>query len=193
MLVPIKTIAQAAALLANGELVIYPTETAYALGADATNKEAVGKVFAVKERSKLKALPVIMADMTMVRQYVRVAATARQLAKDYWPGPLTLVLPTAQRRLYTSHHSTQALRISGNNTARSLAAALGRPIVATSANRSGKGNTYSLNALKKQFAKSKQPVYVLGKKKLAKRASTTIVKPHGPHVIVLRQGAIHIS
>lgn len=193
MLIVIHSVTEAAKHLKNGALVIYPTETAYALGADATNKQAVAKVFALKERSATKALPVIVADMAMAERYVRVATTARDLAKQYWPGPLTMVLPTRKKRLWSSLRSTQALRVSDHALARSLSKKLGAPIVATSANVSGQGNTYSLASLKKNFGNMKQVVYVLGGETLPRRPPTTIVQPHGPHVRVLRQGSVHTT
>src|SRR3989338_9502620 len=88
----------AIAHLRSGGLCIYPTETAYAVGCDATNARAVAHVFAVKGRARGKPLPLIVASSAMAWRYARPTQLARRLAQRYWPGPLTLVL-AARRRL----------------------------------------------------------------------------------------------
>jgi L-threonylcarbamoyladenylate synthase len=86
-------IAEAAALLAAGELVAFPTETVYGLGADAANARAVAQVFAVKERPQFNPLINHAADAERLRREAQFDARADLLAARFWPGPLTLVLP----------------------------------------------------------------------------------------------------
>lgn len=85
-------IKKAAAHLKQGGVIVYPTETAYALGADATEQKAVDAIFKIKGRSKNKTLPMLAADLTMVKRYCLMSKEEEQAAKKYWPGPLTLVL-----------------------------------------------------------------------------------------------------
>src|SRR5437763_7685746 len=87
-------IAQASTMLHRGGLVAFPTETVYGLGADATNADAVNRVFAVKGRPPTNPLIVHVASVAIARRYAATwPSMAEQLASRFWPGPLTLVLP----------------------------------------------------------------------------------------------------
>lgn len=192
-IVIVKNINDAIKLLKKGELLVYPTETSYALGADALNAKAVARVFAAKGRNANKALPIIVASLAMAKKYVLLSSTIEILAEQYWPGPLTLVLPLKKsfsRRL--GNKGTVAIRVSGNATARQLSAALHGPIIATSANLSGQGNSYSLRSLKKSFVKSKQSIYLFSAGTLSRQKPSTLVRLTGKQPEILRQGAIHI-
>jgi L-threonylcarbamoyladenylate synthase len=130
---------EAAAILRGGGLVAFATETVYGLGADATNPEAVARIFAVKGRPSNNPLIVHASDLVMVKSYVADwPATAATLARQFWPGPLTLVLPRFRSipDLVTAGRDTVAIRIPAPLAARELIAATGRPIAAPSANRS---------------------------------------------------------
>src|SRR3989338_1076856 len=78
--------------LCSGGVLIYPTETAYALGCDAANQKAVDLIFKIKKRPENKTLPLIADSLTMVKKYCRLSTAEERLAKKYWPGPLTLIL-----------------------------------------------------------------------------------------------------
>lgn len=133
-------IARAAALLRAGRLVAFPTETVYGLGADATDDRAVAGIFEAKGRPRFNPLIAHVSDMEMARRLARFDARAEALAAAFWPGPLTLVLPTegAVSALVTADLPTVALRFPAHPTARALIAAVGRPLAAPSANPSGK-------------------------------------------------------
>ena len=180
--------------LAAGGLVVYPTETAYALGADATNFAAVKTIFAVKERSAKKTVPLIVASLVMARTFASFSPRALQLARTYWPGPLTLVLPKSGKRLAASvcSRGAIALRVSSEPIARLLAAKLGNPIVSTSANRSGRGARYSARVVQKEFSKSRYPMLVLDAGRIPRRKPSTIVRV-GRTITMLRQGSVKIS
>jgi L-threonylcarbamoyladenylate synthase len=134
-------IAAAARVLAQGGLVAFPTETVYGLGADANNGEAVARLYAAKGRPSFNPLIAHVADADAARRLARFDAAAERLASAFWPGPLTLVLAKAPRcpvaQLATAGLDTIAVRVPGYPVARALIAALGRPVVAPSANRSG--------------------------------------------------------
>src|SRR3546814_9706981 len=89
-------LAHAATLLRDGRLVAFPTETVYGLGADATNDRAVAAIFALKGRPQFNPLIVHVADIGTARDLVQFDARAERLAAQFWPGPLTLVLPRRQ-------------------------------------------------------------------------------------------------
>ena len=133
---------EAARLLRAGQLVAFPTETVYGLGADATDEAAVARIFKAKGRPHFNPL-ISHLHTTEAAFALGVASdTAQQLADAFWPGPLTLVLNRAQNCpiawLTTAGLETVALRVPGSEVARSLLAEVSRPVAAPSANRSGR-------------------------------------------------------
>jgi L-threonylcarbamoyladenylate synthase len=132
--------AEAARLLAQGGLVAFPTETVYGLGADATNGAAVARLYAAKGRPAFNPLIAHVENIAAARRLGRFDTDAERLA-TLWPGPLTLVLPRAPdcpvAELATAGLDSIALRVPDHPVAHALLAALGRPVVAPSANRSG--------------------------------------------------------
>src|SRR5262249_7498640 len=134
-------IAAAAQALAAGDLVAFPTETVYGLGADATNGTAVARLYAAKGRPSFNPLIAHVPNLAAARGLAAFSVPAERLASVFWPGPLTLVLPKAQAcpvaDLATAGLDTIAVRVPSHAVARELLAAFGRPVVAPSANRSG--------------------------------------------------------
>ncbi len=133
-------IGKAVRLLKRGELVAFPTDTLYGLGADPRLPAAVERLFNVKGRTADSAMPLIAAEIAQVETTAGfLTPLARKLAKRFWPGPLTLVieaLPELDPRLLAGG-TTVAIRVPDHVVARALSAALGYPITATSANRTG--------------------------------------------------------
>jgi L-threonylcarbamoyladenylate synthase len=178
---------QMVAVLRDGAVVAYPTDTAYGLAADSANPEALSKIYAIKGREKGKPLPLIAGSSDQARRHAKILGKSLILAKKYWPGPLTIVCPTGATQAY----STCAVRVPRSLWARSLAAALGRPITSTSANLSGRPAPYSGAAVEREFLGRKiQPDVVLDAGRLPKRPVSTIVKVVRGKITVLRQGAI---
>ncbi len=134
-------IGAAARILAGGGLVAFPTETVYGLGADATDAAAVAKLYAAKGRPAFNPLIAHVADAAAARALAAFDAAADALARAFWPGPLTLVLPKAPAcpvaDLATAGLDTIAVRVPAHAVAHALIAAFGGPVVAPSANRSG--------------------------------------------------------
>jgi L-threonylcarbamoyladenylate synthase len=134
-------IAGAAALLCEGALVAFGTETVYGLGADATNDRAVAGIFAAKQRPRFNPLICHYPHADAAFADVVANAQARILAAAFWPGPLTLVLPRQRHcdvsRLAGAGLDTLAVRIPAHDTALALLRETGRPIAAPSANLSG--------------------------------------------------------
>ncbi len=133
--------ADAARALAAGGLVAFPTETVYGLGADATSGPAVARLYDAKGRPAFNPLIAHVADVADAERLACFDADAARLAKAFWPGPLTLVLPKAAgcpvAELATAGLDTIAVRVPANKVARDILAAFGKPVVAPSANRSG--------------------------------------------------------
>lgn len=131
----------AARVLADGGLVAFPTETVYGLGADATNGSAVARLYRAKGRPSFNPLIAHVADINAAKRIARFDAQAERLARMFWPGPLTLVLPRAERcpvtELATAGLETIAVRVPAHPVAQAILAAFGKPVVAPSANLSG--------------------------------------------------------
>ena len=130
---------EAAALIRAGDLVAFPTETVYGLGADALNADAVRRIFTAKGRPATNPVIVHVADAVSARALVRAwPDVAAQCAEQWWPGPLTLVLPRAATipDAVTAGLDAVAVRVPAHPVARALIVAAGRPIAAPSANRS---------------------------------------------------------
>ncbi|MBK0400757.1 threonylcarbamoyl-AMP synthase [Limibaculum sp. M0105] len=135
-------IARAAALLAEGRLVAFPTETVYGLGADARNGLAVAHVFEAKGRPRFNPLIVHVPGLDEARRIAAVRGALERLADAFWPGPLTLVAPVTPEAglsdLVTAGLATVAIRVPAHPVARRLLAAFGGPLAGPSANPSGK-------------------------------------------------------
>jgi len=137
-------IAEAARILRGGGLVAFPTETVYGLGADATNGKAVARIFEAKGRPRFNPLIAHAAGADIARDLVQFNDEALALAAEFWPGPLTLVLPlrsaSSQQisKLVTAGLDTLAVRVPAHPVAHRLLAAAGVPIAAPSANLSGR-------------------------------------------------------
>jgi L-threonylcarbamoyladenylate synthase len=134
-------IEEAGHLIRSGALVALPTETVYGLGADATNGEAVARVFAAKGRPTFNPLIVHVPGLEQAVLIGEFSPLARRLTEAFWPGPLTLVVPrlasTDVSELVSAGLPTVALRVPEHPVARQLLKAARRPIAAPSANRSG--------------------------------------------------------
>ena len=137
-----RAIAEAGRRLRDGDLVAFPTETVYGLGADATNGRAVAAIFEAKGRPHFNPLISHVADRDAATRIAVLSPLAWKLAARFWPGPLTMVLPRvagcAVSELATAGLGTIAVRIPSHAVALALLEATGRPVAAPSANRSGR-------------------------------------------------------
>ena len=135
------SIAEAAEILRRGGLVAMPTETVYGLAADAADGEAVARLYAAKGRPSFNPLIVHVSGRDMAETCVMVPPLAAKLMDEFWPGPLTLVLPRKDdapvSELAGAGLDTLGVRMPAHNTAQALITAFGRPLVAPSANPSG--------------------------------------------------------
>lgn len=135
-------VARAAALLRAGGLVAFPTETVYGLGADARSATAAAAVFRAKDRPRFNPLIAHVASVAAAFEQGRFDAAALKLAEAFWPGPLTLVVPLAPTctvaLLARAGLDSVALRVPAHPVARAVLQAVGHPVAAPSANRSGR-------------------------------------------------------
>jgi L-threonylcarbamoyladenylate synthase len=184
-------LAEAVRILRSGGVVAFPTETSYGLAADPTDAAAVARIYAIKSRDAGKPLPLIAASTPQVRRIAALNGRAAALARDHWPGPLTIVLPIRAALASAAGKDTCAVRIPGSAAARALADAFGKAVTSTSANISGDEPLYSGAAVRRVFAaRGESPDLLLDAGTLPRRAASTIVEVRHGTIVVLRAGAI---
>ncbi|MCB1516428.1 MAG: threonylcarbamoyl-AMP synthase [Hyphomicrobiaceae bacterium] len=184
------TFDEAVALLRNGEVCAFATETVYGLGADATNSDAVLKIYQTKNRPRFNPLIAHCADLQMAQGIAEFDELALRLAA-LWPGALTLVLPLKSgveiSDLVTAGLDTIAVRVPGHFLARRLIAAAGKPLAAPSANPSGRLSPTSVEMVRTAFD---DQVPVLDGGDCEKGVESTILSVIGGKVVQLRAGAL---
>jgi L-threonylcarbamoyladenylate synthase len=187
-------IATAVEVLRGGGLVAFPTETVYGLGADASNVEAVKKIYAAKGRPRNHPLIVHLARAGELERWARaVPQAARILAARFWPGPLTLVLQRAAsvNDFVTGGQETVALRVPSHSVAQALLAAFGGGIAAPSANRYGRVSATTAEHVRTEFGNTVD--YVLDGGACDVGIESTIVDVSGARPALLRPGNITAS
>ena len=185
---------EAAKWIRNGGLVALPTDTLYGLGADPFRSDAVARVFMVKGRAAGRALPLIAADAAQIVVHLGpLSPAAERLAAKFWPGPLTLLVPApvALVRDVTGGSGRVGVRVPANAIARAICRAAGRPITATSANRSGQPATADPEEVERTFGQDVDLLIDAGPTRGG--APSTIVDVTGPTPQLVRPGAVSWS
>lgn len=186
-----ENINHAAARLRAGDVVSFPTETVYGLGANATNGEAVAKIFAAKTRPKINPLITHVPDAESAHRHALFTPTAEKLAAAFWPGPLTLVLPRKSESpvadLVTAGLETIALRVPRHPVAQALLRACGLPLAAPSANRSGEPSPTDATHVAESLG---DEILVLDGGAAPMGLESTIIGFDGDVPVLLRLGAI---
>ena len=188
----------AARLLRDGQLVSFPTETVYGLGADAHNADAVRRIFAAKARPADHPLIVHIADASVLPRWTRVVpAAARALAEAFWPGPLTLILPRAPAAgdVVTGGQDSVGLRVPGHPVAQALLASFaalgGEGIAAPSANRFGRVSATTAQHVADDFGQ--EIALILDGGPCRHGIESTIVAFADGEAVLLRPGAISVA
>jgi L-threonylcarbamoyladenylate synthase len=184
-------VARAVELLRAGEVVAFPTETVYGLGADASSADAVAKIFALKGRPETHPVIVHLADAGTLDAWAReIPAGARKLATAFWPGPLTLILKRAEGVLdaVTGGQDTVGVRIPSHPVAQQLLAAFGGGIAAPSANKFGRVSPTSAMHVFSDFVHAVPLVLDGGACTVG--IESTIVDFSGEHPRLLRPGGV---
>ncbi len=184
-------LANAVAALKRGDVIIFPTETLYGLGADALDAAAVEKVFQLKGRDPNSPIPVLVVNREMLAKLVsEVPPLAEKLIARFWPGPLTIVFPARSDipRPLVNAKGGIGVRISSQPIAAKLVEAVARPLTATSANPSGQPPARTAEQAKRYFA-GRVDVFVDGGE-LTSRTGSTVVEVAGEAIRIIRAGDI---
>lgn len=190
---PTKTaLARAARRLRAGGLVAFPTETVYGLGADATNERAVAAIYAAKSRPRFNPLIIHVTKAAEAARLVRFDRRARALAKAFWPGPLTLVLPRQRdckvAWLASAGLDTLAIRVPDHKVALALLRAAKRPLAGPSANRSGRISPTSAAHVAGSLGARVDLILDGGPCRVG--VESTVVDLSGPRAVLLRPGGV---
>ncbi len=187
---------KAVSILKKGGVIIFPTETSYGIGCDATNDNAVKKLLAIKGRGLEKGLPVLIESLDKMNKCFRFTKTVKELARIFWPGALNIIISRKKECFlseYCEKDGFQSVRISSHPIATALVHQLGFPIVATSANKSGEKASYKIKEIKKIFKDSEiKPDFYLDFGDLPDNPASTTVKVDGDKITVLRMGVVVI-
>ncbi|TNB48622.1 threonylcarbamoyl-AMP synthase [Martelella lutilitoris] len=184
-------LAEGSALLLAGELVAMPTETVYGLAADATNPQAIAKIYAAKGRPAFNPLICHMSGLEMAEDYAVFSPLARTLAQAFWPGPLTLVLPLKQGAAIapaaTANLPTIGVRVPQGFAGR-LIAETGRPLAAPSANTSGRISPTTAAHVEADLGEKLRLILDAGPAEVG--VESTILKVEDETITLLRPGGI---
>jgi L-threonylcarbamoyladenylate synthase len=187
-----EAIATAAALLREGGLVAFPTETVYGLGGDATNGRAVAAIFAAKGRPSFNPLIVHVADAAQAGEHAEMTPLAQRLAEAFWPGPLTLVLTrragSKLSELVSAGLDTVAIRVPDHPVAQALLRAAECPLAAPSANRSGRLSPTRAAHVYADFGEG--IALILDGGPTAYGLESTVIDARGEKPVLLRPGAV---
>ena len=177
-------------ILQQGGVIVYPTDTVYGLGADAFNSTAVERIYEIKNRPKHRQFPLLIADVERLATLAEpIPEIAWFLARRFWPGGLTLVLPkTDSLPAYLVPGPTIAVRVPNHSVCLALIQHLGNPIIGTSANVSGQPAALTVEEVGQQLGEKIDFVINGGKCPGGKESTVVDVTHESP--IILRQGII---
>jgi len=186
------TIARAADLLKSGECVVIPTETVYGLAADATNADAVTKIFDIKGRPSFNPLISHFSDITHAMNYVDLGHEAKILASAFWPGPLTMIVKR-RRTCQISDRTcagldTIAVRVPSHSTALKIIKAADLPLAAPSANKSGEISPTSAIHVAQSLGDKAPLIIADGSSSVG--LESTVIDMTGDKAVLLRPGGI---
>ncbi|WP_438749826.1 L-threonylcarbamoyladenylate synthase [Pararhizobium sp. O133] len=191
---PDRALALACETLEAGLPVAIPTETVYGLAADATNPDAIGRIYEMKGRPRFNPLICHVADFAMAERHVTFDPISRRLAEAFWPGPLTLILPlkgeSAVHSLASAGLDTLGVRMP-DGFSRAVIARFGRPLAAPSANTSGKISPTSAAHVEADLGDKLALILDDGPADIG--LESTIVKVEGDEIRLLRPGGLDVA
>ncbi|MBN2854523.1 threonylcarbamoyl-AMP synthase [Patescibacteria group bacterium] len=189
-------IKKAQAVLKKGGLFVFPTETCYGLGADATKKTAIDKLYSYKTRREGKPLSIVVSDIKMAQKYVEINEMAENLYQSYLPGPITVVSKGLGKvaKGVESEYGTLGIRIPDNELVLNIVKNFSKPFTATSANMSYLPKPYSIKALLKNMPEKNLKIIdlIIDAGELPKLETSTVVDTTMNSLNIVRPGQINI-
>jgi L-threonylcarbamoyladenylate synthase len=190
-------IEKAISTLQKGGLIIFPTETAYGVGVDATNSEAVSRLLNYKKRPEGKAISIGCASKEMSEEYVVINQSAENIYKEFLPGPVTVISKSkgkVDKRL-ESEKGTLGIRIPDHKLILEIITRFGKPITTTSANSAGKKTPYSVDDVFDTLSQKQKALIdlVIDGGELPKNLTSTVIDTTGSELQTFRQGAIDFN
>lgn len=186
-------IQQAVEILKKGGIVIYPTDTAFGIGCRIDDEQAVRKLFEIRHRPLTQTPPILFDSINLVKEYVTdMPERAEELMKKYWPGAVTIILPTDASRVNDLIRGKTGIgcRIPNHEIPLTLIRELGVPIIGTSANFSGEPTPYQLSDLNPQLV---ELVDMVIEGSTSVQRESTVIDCTQKDFKILREGAIRIK
>lgn len=191
------TIEEATEVLRNGGLVVYPTETLYGIGADATNPKAVRKLTEYKNRPFGKPYSIAVTDQKMAEKYVELNEAAKNLYREFLPGPLTIISKGKHKVAsgVESEDGTLGIRIPDYKLVTDIVKTFGKPITATSANASHKKRPYKISDILENIGDKQKELIdlIIDAGELPRNEPSTVIDTTLDEPVTLRQGEIKFS
>lgn len=189
-----KVITKTVEVLKSGGLIIFPTETCYGVGVDATNQEAVNKLLEYKERPEGKAISIGVCDKDMASKYVDINSVADKVYRNFLPGPVTVISISKNKVAngLSSEKNTLGVRIPDHETVREIIKEFGKPITMTSANLNGRKTPYEVEDILVNISdKSKDLIgLILDGGKLPTNPPSSVIDTTNEGVVSIREGSI---
>lgn len=178
-------------VLKNDGIVIFPTETVYGIGGNALSNEVIDKIYKVKDRPRSKAVNIMVADETKIGKYAEITSKLEEeIINKCLPGPLTIILKKKKDfgEYFTAGNETIGIRIPNNKIISLILKKIDFPIIAPSANISGKPSGVEFSEIVKDFYNKVDVIIDGGKANLS--LASTIVKVENNEIKILRQGTL---
>jgi len=191
------SISNAVQILKRGGIVIYPTETCYGVGVDATNSDAVRKLLEYKKRPEGKAISIAVNSKEMAEKYVELNDEAKELYMQFLPGPVTVISKSKHKaaKELEAEDGTLGVRIPDFQITMSLINNLGLPITATSANSSGKKTPYKIQDILENISNKQKKLidYILDVGELPHNPPSTVVNTTRHDMQIIRRGKLNLG
>lgn len=188
-----KLVQKLAKEIKKGKVLVCLTDTIYGLIGDATKRKVVDRIFKIKNRNRNKPLPIFVLDAKMAKKIAIIGKEEERILKKLWPGQVTIVLERKKKNIIApsvfGKKKTIGLRIPNKRLLNDLLKVAGAPLVATSANLSGKKGGYKIEDIINEFEKQKiKPDIILDSGDSKNRKPSTVISLRGQKIKILRRG-----
>ncbi|MFC1750952.1 L-threonylcarbamoyladenylate synthase [Pseudomonadota bacterium] len=186
-------IRKAHSVLKDGGVVMHATETCYGLAADIFNESALRKVYSLKKMDESKPISIMVQDLSEAERYAEFNEGALRLAKRFWPGPLTIILPERDTlpTFFNRSHSFVGIRNPDSSVSKEILDIFDGPLTTTSANISGEAECYSVEDYLVQIeGADSSPDLIIDSGEIVREKPSTIVQAEGERFIFVREGSL---